>query len=227
MEITIVSWNCQGDSIGTISKSSGAILKKEESHIILLQEAGAMQCKIGTEVSQEIGKKKYKAFYQEQEDANNKRCTTGILVDQMIANEFDARFLSESIDGVRRPLVICQLNINGKLLYVATIHATANQKDSEDEIKVICKTLIDICSRLTASWILMGDMNHNAADMQEVLESYPCSVIAPDSFTQKSGGTLDYAIVANNIVQYINLPIEVDSVLRGSDHFAVKMRLNL
>ena len=73
----------------------------------------------------------------------------------------------------------------------------------------------------------MGDMNHDAADMQEVLENYPCSVIAPDSFTQKSGGTLDYAIVADDIVQYINLPIEVDSVLRGSDHFAVKMRLNL
>ena len=81
MEITIVSWNCQGNSMGTISMSSRAILKKEESHIILLQEAGAMQCKIGTEVSQEIGRKKYKAFYQEQEDANNKRCTTGILVD--------------------------------------------------------------------------------------------------------------------------------------------------
>ena len=73
----------------------------------------------------------------------------------------------------------------------------------------------------------MGDMNHDAADMQEVLENYPCSVIAPDSFTQKRCGTLDYAIVADDIVQYINLPIEVDSVLRGSDHFAVKMRLNL
>ena len=72
----------------------------------------------------------------------------------------------------------------------------------------------------------MGDMNHDAADMQEVLESYPCSVIAPDSFTQKSGGTLDYAIVANNIVQYINL-LWVDEEFRESDHLAVKMRLNL
>lgn len=66
--------------------------------------------------------------------------------------------------------LICQLNINGNLLYVATIHATANQKVSDGEIKEICKTLIDICSGLTASWILMGDMNHEASHMRLVLK---------------------------------------------------------
>lgn len=73
----------------------------------------------------------------------------------------------------------------------------------------------------------MGDMNHEAAHMRLVLGNYPCSVIAPDSFTQKSGGTLDYAIVADDIVPYINPSIWVDSAFRNSDHFAVKMRLNL
>lgn len=225
MEITIVSWNCQGDSIGTISKSSGAILKKEESHIILLQEAGSMSVS-GKQDPVTIAGKNYTAYYKEQNDAENKRCTTGVLVDKIIEKEYAAKLYSKSITGVRRPLVICQLSINGKLLYVATFHATANQKVSDGEIKLICNDLINISSRLTASWILMGDMNHKAAPMQKVLESYPCSVIAPDSFTQKSGGTLDYAIVADDIVQYINL-IWVDKEFRESDHLAVKIRLNL
>lgn len=103
------------------------------------------------------------------------------------------------------------------LLYVSTIHATANQKVSDGEIKEICKTLIDICSGLTAFWILMGDMNHEASHMQKELEKYPCRVIAPKSFTQKSRGTLDYAIVANDIVPYINSPIWVDNEFRNSD----------
>lgn len=225
MEITIVSWNCQGDSIGTISKSSGAILEERESHIILLQEAGSMSVS-GKKDLVNIAGKYYTAYYKEQNGAENKRCTTGVLVDKTIEKEYAAKLYSKSITGVRRPLVICQLNINGKLIYVATFHATANQNVSDGEIELICNDLIKICSGLTAFWILMGDMNHEADHMQEVLKGSSCRVIAPDSFTQKSGGTLDYAIVANNIVQYIN-SLWVDNEFRESDHLAVKIRLNL
>ncbi|MBQ9983290.1 MAG: endonuclease/exonuclease/phosphatase family protein [Lachnospiraceae bacterium] len=228
MRIIITSWNCQGGSAAKLAASRGSILT-DNNNILLLQEVGSLEERyILRENSQIIGRTKYKTYYAEQENVKNKRCTTGVLVADNIATTYAVKFSSVRLDDVKRPFVYCILSVNGKLLYISTIHATANHRVSPDEIARICEYWKQVCKGTQNEWILMGDMNADSEELPSELQSY---IIAPDEPTQKSGGTLDY-VLASKIIQdyfvaYDNKIIRVDSAYRDSDHLAIQIAVDI
>lgn len=228
MCIIITSWNCQGGSAAKLAASRGSILTGDDN-ILLLQEVGSLDDKyILRENLQTVGKTKYRTYYAEQENVKNKRCTTGVLVADNIATTYAVKFNSVKLGDVGRPLVYCILSVNGKLLYISTIHATANHHVSPDEIGRICEYWERVCKGTQNEWILMGDMNANPHELPDELRSY---IIAPNEPTQKSGGTLDYVLASKEIQDYF-LPydgknIRVDSAYRDSDHLAIQIAVDI
>lgn len=228
MPITITSWNCQGNSPDTISQSAGRIIHPQDSNIVLIQEAGSLGKCAGRIIDVKIAGKSYKAYFEEQEDASNKRCTTGILVDAKLWGSIVTTIDKCNFMGVRRPLVFCIIDLGPALLYVSTIHPTANHKTSKDEIKLICDSWTKTCRSTDNCWILMGDMNC-AADELDI--KHACK-IAPDKPTQKSGQILDYAIMSPDLEPCVarfngGSGVWVDEAYRDSDHLAVKICLDL
>lgn len=228
MKIMITSWNCQGDSLGTVSQSAGSIIRPGDLNIILIQETGALGEKAEKIINVEIAGNPYKAYFVEQEDADNKRCTTGMLVDARLWGSYITVMDKCGFEHVRRPLVFCIINLDGTLLYISTIHATANNRVSKNEIKQICASWNKTCRATDNCWVLMGDMN---CDADELVIKDACK-IAPDEPTQRSGGILDYAIVSPDLEPYVasfrgNTRVWVDEAYRNSDHLAVKIRLDL
>ncbi|AJC85289.1 cytolethal distending toxin subunit B family protein [Campylobacter peloridis] len=85
------------------------------------------------------------------------------------------------------------------------------------------------------NWMIMGDFNRNPASLLNLIDAGVRSrinIVAPPSFTQRSGNTIDYAITGSSDTSRLYNPPAILAVLAlaglrtflASDHFPVNFR---
>lgn len=215
--IRITSWNTQGDALNAISENMESILPRDRDNILLVQEAGSLN---GNTV-EKFGRVNYQCHFAQHENANNKRCTTGILVCENYCH--NANLYHINLAEVRRPLVLCQIFLKDFSLYIATVHATAHYSVSKREIEAIVRYLkCDI--KDNDQWILMGDFNLPPEQLLTSSDISKESVLCSGLPTHQSGSQLDYTIISQGLVQSFkanNTCVCRCNTLFDSDHFSV------
>lgn len=213
---------------------SGSLISNDRKDILLIQEAGATDPgsnKLTDIKDVTIGQKNFKCIFQVDSKAQNKRCTTGILVEDDLYSEAVVKFDSLQINGIRRPVVYCTLQINEyPPLYIATIHATACSKISRQEIEIINNKFSNLTKKIGWEWILMGDFNVTP-DILSQTGVPNNNIISPSEFTHvnindpSKNATLDYAVVSDAFVD--NLSIYCGEYSGTSDHIPVYLELTV
>lgn len=233
MNIRITSWNTFGACIGKISQVSGSLISNDRKDILLIQEAGSTDSECAQLIGKKnltIGRKKFKCLFKDDLRSTNKRCTTGIFVEEDLYSESAVKLDSLQIDGIRRPVVFCTLQPDGySPLYIATIHATACSRISIKEIDKINKKFKKFSKELGWQWILMGDFNVEPNTLMQ--EGVPANnIINPDQYTHinindpSKNAILDYAVVSNGLT---NLSVNCCEYSGTSDHIPVYLELTV
>lgn len=187
-------------------------------HIMLIQEAGtqiAYDRLIGKVIGIEFGRKIFDGFFVPPLDVKNMRCTTGILIDRDVCSQWGAYQFDYVYDeNIARPIVCCDFKIDGEILRIATIHATARENIAVEEIKKVCYMLNAWQENLAlkSKWILMGDLNQCTDSLDGYISDYNVNRISMDTPTHQGGRALDHALFSENY------PIE-DVQLCTPDHF--------
>lgn len=219
--VRITSWNAQGNGIDKISQSYSNILPNGKDNILLLQEAGSTYGggNLEGEVNQTFGRTKYKGVFKQHEDADNKRCTTGIMASCDSIRKYYMTIDYVDLDGVNRPVMIATAQFKNFNLYIATVHATAYYKVSKDEIVCIDAMLEGNAKELEWQYILMGDLNIPPDVLRSYYPNLQNKIISTGKATLKNGNELDYAIASP---QLVGKPIKIihgDDY--GSDHYPI------
>ena len=213
--IRITSWNAQGNALLKISENRYSILPSDRDNILLVQEAGSRN---GYTV-EKFGRVNYRCHFAQHETADNKRCTTGILV----CENYCSNLKPINLPDVRRPLVSCKILLKHFSLYIVTVHATAHYSVSKREIEAIVRYLkCDI--KDNDQWILMGDFNLSPEQLLTSSDISKESVLCSGLPTHQSGSQLDYAIISQGLVQSFkanNTCVCRCNTLFDSDHFSV------
>ncbi len=232
MNIRVTSWNTFGASISKISEVSKSLISNNHLNILLIQEAGATDSECSQLIGEKnikIGRKEFKGFFKDDERANNKRCTTGILVEKELYDTAYVKFDSLQIKEIGRPVVFCTLQPdNYSPLYIATIHATASSKVSVKEMNILNDQFGRLARRLDWEWIVMGDFN--APPEKLTTSGIPeNNIIHPDEFTHinisdpSKNAILDYAIVSDSLT---GLEISCNEYPGTSDHIPIHLDLH-
>lgn len=234
MIIRITSWNTFGSCISKISSVSGKLISSKRRDILLIQEAGATDNECNELIGSKditLGNKRFKCFFQDDENAQNKRCTTGILVEEGLWSEATVKFDSLTLSGVRRPVVFCTLQPKGyPPLYIATIHATAYSRISVEEINLINDKFRAIARQVGWQWILMGDFNAEPNLLQKkgipiANMVYPMENTHINIDDSSKNKILDYAIVSDGLKG--NLNAYCLGYFGISDHIPVYLELEV
>ncbi len=229
MQVCITSWNTQGDGINKISQSISSFMNSKLNNIFLIQEAGKVEYP-GVLCNVNFGKQNFQGLFCEQNDAINKRCTTGILVKDSIKAKFFC------YDGMgERPIVCAVIQYTApkygeaRECIIATVHLTANSQKSVGE-------LIDMNIAFReqfpdSDWLIMGDMNCPPDEINVSETLVPINIVPPDSPTHQSGKIFDYAIVSDTLKGKVGLFVggvnDPSFVPIDSDHFPVSCILDL
>lgn len=234
MDIRITSWNTFGSSISKVSQVSGNLISSDRKDILLIQEAGATDSECNQLIGNKsvtIGRKNFKCLFQDDLNAKNKRCTTGILVEEDLYSEAAVKFDSLQINGIRRPVVYCTLQPKGyPPLYIATIHATACSSISKHEIEIINNKFRNLTKQLDWQWILMGDFNVKP-DILSQTGVPDENIISPSEFTHvninnpSKNAILDYAVVSDAFAG--DLSVYCGEYSGTSDHIPVYLELTV
>lgn len=226
--IRITSWNTQGYSLRKIFENSDIILPKSRDNILLIQEAGSLN----GDMMLKFGRVNYQCHFAQHETANNKRCTTGILVCENYHCNVNPYHIN--LRDVRRPLVFCQIFLKHFSLYIVTVHATAYSSVSKREIESIVKYLecyVKEHGNFNTQWILMGDFNLSPSQLINSENVSKENILCSRLPTHQSGRQLDYAIVSEGLARKIkslnvNTGVYRCNTLFESDHFSIYFEID-
>ncbi len=222
----IISWNTQGSYGSKLSECYSELLTGADN-IIMIQEAGNVGHKSGECFDVIYGTRiyshKFKACFFEQPDADNIRCTTGMLVETTIAE--DPIIKSFYLEG-KRPVVCfeCRLKNNktGEFenFVFATVHLTSNEVAAKKEL---AKIYTDFeCKYNNSHWFIMGDFN---CDVRKIKDINNNQISSPPRQTHRSGSILDYALHSKSlsgIIKVINgVPNNEHMIPLSSDHYPI------
>lgn len=234
MNVRITSWNACGSGSGKITQNSGDLFSQDRYDILLLQEAGASDGDRNSLIGQKnfkFGQKEFKGFFKDDENATNKRCTTGILVETSLFKDAAISFCSLDILKVRRPIVFCTLvTKNFFTYYIATVHATARSIISKEELDEINSKFSSIKRATGWQWIIMGDFNVSPDILSK--NGVPNqNILSPGEFThinyndQSQNKILDYAVASNDLAN--RLSVKCNKCFGTSDHIPVYTELEI
>ncbi len=225
MNLSISSWNAQGNSIEKLTEVHRLFHSSRHKNIILIQEAGVFETeKYNVCEFRKIMGGKYYGYFVPAVNAKNERCTTGILIETSICTTPPDFHTFDS--GKTRPVVYANIQGDNINFNIATVHAIAQHSVAKKEILKIFQTL----GSVGPNWLLMGDFNCNPEELIEI--GVPRENLQRSGrLTQQSGNELDYAIFSPNFIGAINLvrgcpgdPIYVPS---RSDHIPVYVQLDV
>ncbi|CAM4074014.1 cytolethal distending toxin subunit B family protein [Campylobacter armoricus] len=114
-----------------------------------------------------------------------------------------------------------------------SIHALA--RGGNDAGAIVTAVDMHFRNMPNINWMIMGDFNRNPGSLVTLLDSglrSRINIVAPQSFTQASGNTIDYAITGNSDTTRLYNPPAILAVLAlaglrtflASDHFPVNFR---
>lgn len=240
----LATWNLQGSSAATESKWNISIRQiisgENPADILAVQEAGNLPSSArqtgrtliqgGTIVVNEfewqlgsLSRPLSVFIYYTQIDTGANRVNLAIV----------SRFRADEVlafpppTTASRPMIGIRL---GNDVFV-NIHALANGGiDAPAAINSVFETFRN---RPEITWTIMGDFNRSPDSVREALRLEPrirLNFLAPPAATQRSGGTLDWAVVGNSsgdLVQTALVAVLMLANLRThlvSDHFPVNFR---
>ncbi len=226
MDLNIVSWNTFGAGIEKISEVYGKLFLNGYQNIILVQEAGAFKDEYYFKcLSHKFGTKEYYGYFVPQPNAKNERCTTGIFAEKTLFTSVPTFTFLERKD--KRPVVCVNIGSESKSFLLATVHATACEYLAKGEIASIFGQL----AAKNPKFLLMGDFNCNPDRLLKE-EKIPAKNISfPVPLTQRSGGTLDYAVFSDNFSGIIKVqagcPKDPKFFPGTSDHIPVFVQFSM
>lgn len=245
---TIISWNTRGECMSRLTANYGKLFSPDHYNIVMIQEAGNVTYTNGTLFDQQFGSTirenqghKFKASFYEQPDVGNKRCTTGMLVENGFGSSPNIfRLKTDDTDTDiklgKRPIVCfdCKwssVSEGTNHFIFATVHLTACEYKAVRELeslnKLFNKKFITDKDGNKYHWLIMGDFNCDASELEM---SEDMNIAYPDGATHEAGKTLDFAMYSQSFKDEIlkgELKLQVGGVQEdksvpiSSDHVPV------
>lgn len=243
-DFKIATWNLQGSSANTESKWSVSVRQlvtgDNAVDVLAIQEAGSLPSSANptgriVRLSTEIAVEEYMwdlgtrsrpdnvFVYYAPVDAGANRVNLAI-VSRMRADEI---IILPPPTVVSRPIV--GIRIGNDVFF--SIHALAN--GGTDAPAIVNAVFSHFTSRPEINWVIAGDFNRSPDSLRLDLRletRVRTTFVAPNAPTQRSGGTLDYALVGNSSGALPTTALAAILMLANfrtqlvSDHFPVNFR---
>ncbi|NDJ27124.1 cytolethal distending toxin subunit B family protein [Campylobacter sp. MIT 12-8780] len=239
----VASWNLQGSSANTESKWSVSIRQlisgDNAADILAVQEAGSLPHTatptgreqnlsdiIVREYNWDLGSRSRPDgvfVYYTRIDTGANRVNLAI-VSRTRADEI---IILPPPTTPSRPVIGIRIDNNAFF----SVHALAN--GGSDSVAIVNSVFEHFRDRPDLTWMIAGDFNRNPENLRFELNlerRVRTTIIAPDAPTQRSGGTLDYAIVGSSSGSVTRTALVALLMLSNfrtqlvSDHFPVNFR---
>lgn len=225
----ILTWNSQGDKTTALRK----LLSDFKPDIAFVEEMGKQNEELEMEIKDcERYTIEYTGLSGTNPNAENLRCTTGILVRPGInyypvESEGLGYFKKEISNRCDRPPMAIELEtVEGYPLVLIAMHCIANQKAAREQILELGECVHQFAGDETL-WIIGGDLNQDPERLQKEIDDdeslgvftvlYPRDEEGCRISTHMRGGTLDFFIT--NIDG--NFKVRCQTEFTDSDHVAV------